>query len=181
MTAAENLLVELGRRGFSLAADGAAIRCSPASRLTDADRRAVRQHKAELLTLIVAAQQSAQAAQPADAPGDAWEHPLDRWEQAAADDLARHALARLDSAGWPAGAALGRELGKHMDAIDRAYLARFMPDLRQSIDAFHKTLDGAARPATGADDDAAVCRAIEQSEGLPPGSVFLYRCHGDSK
>lgn len=51
------LLADLRRRGITLSrADGAGIRITPASRLTDADRAAIRAHREGLLDLLQAEQ-----------------------------------------------------------------------------------------------------------------------------
>jgi DNA modification methylase len=52
---AADLLTALTREGFTLAAEGDGIRLHPASRLTDALRQRVREHKAELLALLAEA------------------------------------------------------------------------------------------------------------------------------
>jgi hypothetical protein len=50
--AATELLADLAGRGFVLAREGDGIRVTPASRLTDADRKLIRDHKPELLAAI---------------------------------------------------------------------------------------------------------------------------------
>src|SRR5262245_3558628 len=52
MTATE-LQADLTRRGFTLTVEGDGIRISPWSKLTAADRAALRSHKGELLTLLL--------------------------------------------------------------------------------------------------------------------------------
>lgn len=49
---AQTLLDTLTQRGVRLIPDGTAIVVNPASRLTDADRQAIRAHKAELLRVL---------------------------------------------------------------------------------------------------------------------------------
>jgi len=49
---ADTLLESLSGRGFKVLVDGGTIRVSPSSALTDADRQAIRDHKAELLDLL---------------------------------------------------------------------------------------------------------------------------------
>jgi hypothetical protein len=49
---ASTLIQSLSSRGFSVLADGDAIKVSPASALTDDERQAIRERKAELLTLL---------------------------------------------------------------------------------------------------------------------------------
>jgi hypothetical protein len=51
VTAAE-LFADLARQGFTLAGEGDGIRVTPASRLTEELRQAIRVHKAALLTLL---------------------------------------------------------------------------------------------------------------------------------
>src|SRR5262249_38743087 len=85
VTAAE-LLAELTRQGVTLAAEGAGIRVTPASRLCAALRGAVVAHKSALLELLRSGEPS-----PASAGG---------WDQAEADRLlaeAREALAHAEA------------------------------------------------------------------------------------
>jgi hypothetical protein len=49
---AQALLDTLAQRGVRLVRDGTAIVVEPASKLTDADRQAIRRHKAELVRLL---------------------------------------------------------------------------------------------------------------------------------
>jgi hypothetical protein len=49
---AEVIIADLGQRGIRLTPAGDGIAVEPASRLTDADRQAIRAHKVELLTLL---------------------------------------------------------------------------------------------------------------------------------
>ena len=67
MMTAETLVVTFASRGIELAADGDTLMAKPASKLTDADREAIRQHKAALLDLLCAAPQRAPCAVPEDA------------------------------------------------------------------------------------------------------------------
>jgi hypothetical protein len=50
---AADLLAGLTRQGFTFAPEGDGIRVTPASRLTEADRQAIRANKAELLAMLV--------------------------------------------------------------------------------------------------------------------------------
>ncbi|HEU0179426.1 MAG TPA: hypothetical protein VFV58_34780 [Blastocatellia bacterium] len=49
---ADTLIESLSGRGFTVLADGNAIKVSPSSALTDEDRRAIHAHKSELLNLL---------------------------------------------------------------------------------------------------------------------------------
>lgn len=49
---ANTLIESLSTRGFTVLADGNAIKVSPSSALTDEDRQTIRAHKAELLKLL---------------------------------------------------------------------------------------------------------------------------------
>jgi hypothetical protein len=76
---AVDLLTDLSSQGFTLAAEGGAIRVRPASRLTEDLRQAIRANKIELLaiisspaTLVTPARQSKPSAAPL-APWDAAE------------------------------------------------------------------------------------------------------------
>jgi hypothetical protein len=53
---ASDLLADLARQGFSLVPEGGGIRVTPASRLTEELRHAIRSHKFALLTLLANAQ-----------------------------------------------------------------------------------------------------------------------------
>jgi len=77
MSAAE-LLVELDRQGFTLAAEGDRIRVAPASRLTAELRDRIGQHKAELLTALDLKHSHAAI----DAPAELypWDLPPDLYE-----------------------------------------------------------------------------------------------------
>ena len=63
MTSAAGLLADLSARGFAVAAAGDGLRVTPAGRLSEADREAIRAHKAELLALLLT---------PAAEDPDAW-------------------------------------------------------------------------------------------------------------
>jgi hypothetical protein len=52
LKSASTLLADLRRRGFSVGVEANGIRISPASQLTDADRQAIRAHKADLLAVL---------------------------------------------------------------------------------------------------------------------------------
>ena len=51
---AQSLIETLSEKGVRLIPDGDGLVVEPASKLTDADRRAIRAHKAELLHLLAA-------------------------------------------------------------------------------------------------------------------------------
>ncbi len=63
------LLVFLRERGFTVAADGDRLLIAPASRLTDADRAIIRDHKPSLLAILAG---TAAVADPATVTADDW-------------------------------------------------------------------------------------------------------------
>jgi hypothetical protein len=74
---AAQLFTSLARQGFTLAAEGNGIRISPASRLTDALRQDIREHKAELLAILLAPAAplpSPRLAQPSSEVEDPWRY-----------------------------------------------------------------------------------------------------------
>jgi hypothetical protein len=74
---AAQLFTNLARQGFTLAAEGNGIRISPASRLTDAIRRDIREHRAELLAILLAQAAplpSPRLAQPSAEGEDPWRY-----------------------------------------------------------------------------------------------------------
>jgi hypothetical protein len=106
MTAPE-LLADLARQGFTLTREGDGIRVLPASRLTEADRRAIREHKPELLALLAAGRP---------------------WGQTAANalvDLIQAARReRFGPSEWPADRGACRELRQHFDRMASAWVCR---------------------------------------------------------
>jgi len=52
MLSAEQVLDNLGQKGFQLELSGSDIRVSPSSRLEDYDRRLIKEKKGELMTLL---------------------------------------------------------------------------------------------------------------------------------
>lgn len=52
MTDTVTLLADLSDRGFVLSLDGTALVVTPAAKLTDADRVAIRQHRTALVELL---------------------------------------------------------------------------------------------------------------------------------
>jgi hypothetical protein len=91
---AADLLEDLARQGFTLAAEGDGIRVRPASRLSEDLRQAVRRYKAELLAIL-----SAQAAPlPPTRPSEPSAPSAAPWDAAVADAVLAAVNARLDRA-----------------------------------------------------------------------------------
>lgn len=59
---AENIIADLQARGFTLQPNGERLTVAPSSRLTDADRLTIREHKAELLALLSEAERPRKSA-----------------------------------------------------------------------------------------------------------------------
>jgi hypothetical protein len=176
MTAAA-LLADFQARGVILLAVDGRLRWRPKDALSTEDVATLAAHKGELLAML---------ATVPTITGDAFEPAADRWDQSEANSLARAAFARLNAAKGLLDPDARRELERRMAAVDHAYLARYRPDFDTAVRAFHELLDAqpadspttpATTPTPAEDEDAEFCRAIERSEGLAPGSVFLFEPH----
>jgi DNA modification methylase len=115
---AAQLFTSLARQGFTLAAEGDGIRVRPRSRLTDAIRQDIREHKTELLALL------------AD---------RELWDQSEADRLIASVLAGWDDPDRP------RELHQLAETIDAAFLSRSLAALRACVATFRAVV-AAQRP-----------------------------------
>jgi hypothetical protein len=169
---ATELLDDLRHRGVQLA-PAAGDRLSveaPSGVLTDADRAALRQHKAELLELL--------------------RLPTPPWSETETGRLltelrqTAEGIRRLDFAGeWPTelgsvvAALLDLAKGYAHDPNALALLRGVRPTLERAVRNWQSRQRSPVLPPLDPSEDAADATAMEQALDLEPGSVFFFRLH----